>query len=364
MNKNILAAAKEQIIAAIKTVTDGILPIEVSATYTTDDGLEYGLLAKSEINPEGLVLLDLHNGPDTNPTEFPIEQMKASELAQILVDVTKQKEILQKKKRDELNDYMDRVADAVAEHYGHNVPYTASINQSELPWVLELLKERDERDLEKTHLNGEKYADIILDTCRFLASNGFLFPREMKEASLYDFEMYARAHEDEILDDIRKAYEDDWNEDWLAEDETEDKGEDPQRKAEEAMNLAMRDFGKNLPFFTADYNSDSDQLSIMMEPDTLGYSPTGAAITDERIEVYADEGFYKVFYETERGPFTGGGLLDGSSQEEIEKAAALYEGNCFYEKEPENLHIIFDACRRAGMYPKIIKLTYKDLLPF
>lgn len=207
---NILANARKAIIQAVISITEGLLPLEISHPVQDNNGCEYGLLDRSVLHPDTLSLFDSHNSPDTNPTEFPVAQMKASDLALILHDATLAREAAQRAKRQKLEDDMVEIADAIGEEKGQNVPYVASINLSEFPWVVELLKDDDERNLETTIWNGEKYADIILSTCRFLAWNGNKFPKEMKDATLEQFLAYAREHEDEILDDIREDVEDDY----------------------------------------------------------------------------------------------------------------------------------------------------------
>ena len=201
---NILANARKAIIQAVISITEGLLPLEISQAVQDDNGCEYGLLDRSVLHPETLSLFDSHNGPDTNPTEFPVAQMKASDLALILHDATLAREAAQRAKRQKLEDDMVEIADAIGEEKGQNVPYVASINLSEFPWVLELLKEDDEREWDG------KSRENILDTCRFLAWNGNKFPEEMKDATFEQFLAYAREHEDEILDEIREDVEDDY----------------------------------------------------------------------------------------------------------------------------------------------------------
>ncbi len=366
MEKNALAKARKDILRALVAICgNNILPLNISRTVQDGNGCEYGLLDRSVLHPDTLSLFDSHNGPDTNPTEYPIEQMKASDLALILHDAAFAREAAQRAKRQRLEDDMDEIADAIAEEKGQNVPYVASIDLSEFPWVIELLKDPEEMDW------NEKNIENIIDTCRFLASNGNKFPKEMKDATFEQFLAYAREHEDEILDEIRKDVENDYKDSVGAEfgtnprktslQEIEREHEQVLKENEKIAFLAIRYLADtNLPFSEARYDRRSDRLTIRMNQYTLGCSPTGAKITDASIHLLCDLGYYTIHYESEKGPFTAAGLFNGNSREEIENAASHYEGNLFYENEPDFLHLILEACDKAGRVPTHIKLTYEE----
>ena len=192
---------RKPIIEILSSLPGDMLPVRISNPVKTRDGLEYGLLGRSVVDPDRLVLFDSNNGPDTNPTEMPLEQFKESALARMLVDAMGAVESDRYYKRECLLEDMDEIADAIADECGHNVPYVPSIDLSEFPFVIELLKD-DEKD--------EKEKENILSTCRFLAENGNKFPETMKNASYKEIRTYALEHEDEILADIRRDVEYDY----------------------------------------------------------------------------------------------------------------------------------------------------------
>lgn len=193
-------AAKKDILRLLSSLPGDIYPLQLRnpSAAVRDNGFEYALLDRSKVRPDELSLFDLHNGPDTNPTECPVSQMEASTLALVLSEVLAAAESLRYSKRQRLLDDMEEIAGAIADEKGQNVPYCASIDLSVFPLVVELLNGP-----------GGEGADT-LSTCRFLAANGNKFPEEMKEASLEEFRAYALEHEDEILDDIREDVEYDY----------------------------------------------------------------------------------------------------------------------------------------------------------
>ena len=81
---------KKTILEAIGVAIDSFpphyLPIKTTWTVHDGNGCEYGLVTRSALDG-GLVLLDLHNGPDTNPCEMPVAQLESSLLLGILRDI-------------------------------------------------------------------------------------------------------------------------------------------------------------------------------------------------------------------------------------------------------------------------------------
>ena len=81
---------KKTILEAIGVAIDSFpphyLPIKTTRTVHDGNGCEYGLVTRSALDG-GLVLLDLHNGPDTNPCEMPVAQLESSLLLGILRDI-------------------------------------------------------------------------------------------------------------------------------------------------------------------------------------------------------------------------------------------------------------------------------------
>lgn len=347
---NSLADARKAVIRTIISISEDILPLMVSHPVPDDNGCEYGLLDRSVLHPGTLSLFDCHNGPDTNPTEFPVSQMKASDLALILHDATLAREAAQRAKRQKLEDDMVEIADAIAEEKGQNVPYVASIDLSEFPWVLELLKEDGERDWKE-----EDRRELILDTCRFLAANGNKFPTEMEEASFEEFLAYAREHEDDILDEIRKDVESDYEDAtghaFPSLDGTESRYILLENKAagEEAARLCLL-----LPQVRgAAYDTRGDTLDVTVKSGTLGKSPRLARNESAFVHLCPDYGYYTVHYETGKGPLTIGGMFDGNDGVAEEITGYPY----IHEKEPEWLVPLLDACYKAGRDPSWIRVT-------
>lgn len=192
---------RKPIIELLFSLPEEIHPVRISNPVTTGDGLEYGLLGRSVQDPRHLALFDSNNGPDTNPTEMPLGQFKESELALMLADAMSAMEERRYSKRARLLEDMEEIADAIADECGQNVPYVASIDLSEFPFVIELLEDKGWDEKEK---------ETILSTCRFLAENGNKFPVEMKNASFEEFRAYALEHEDIIIKEIRGDVEYDY----------------------------------------------------------------------------------------------------------------------------------------------------------
>ena len=89
----------------------------------------------------------------------------------------------------EILDLIAESADAIAEHFGHNVPYCESMDMSlfHQPILAMLDDPKDQPDL----------GDL-----QFLAENNRLLPDSLAKASLDEFRAYCKEHRDEILDEI------------------------------------------------------------------------------------------------------------------------------------------------------------------
>ena len=100
----------------------------------------------------------------------------------------------------EVLDLIAETADAIADHYGMNVPYCESMDMSLFHEPILAMLEDDE---------------AYLDDLQFLASNGRLLPEELQDATMGQFQEYCKEHRREILDEIEqecRAYLDAYSE--------------------------------------------------------------------------------------------------------------------------------------------------------
>lgn len=214
-NKKVTRAA---LLAVLASLPKTLFPLRVLTTVEDDNGCEYGYLAPSMCpGREGeYALFDLYNGPETNPCECPVAQMREADLKALLREVAETfpasvpqqvKDLIapDPEKRQKVWDDMDAIAEAVAEEAGQNLPYCPSIDFSVFPYLVALLFDEEQRKANGCDFLDQ--GDETLNTLRFLADNGRLIPTTLKGADMETYEKYIRYHEDGILDEIREDIE-------------------------------------------------------------------------------------------------------------------------------------------------------------
>lgn len=88
---------------------------------------------------------------------------------------------------------IEETADAIAEHFGHDVPYCESMDMSLFHQPIMVLLDDDDADL---------------DDLQFMASNNCILPDSLAEATMDEFRAYCKEHRDEILDEIESECQD------------------------------------------------------------------------------------------------------------------------------------------------------------
>ena len=101
-------------------------------------------------------------------------------------------------KAEQLWNYIMNVIGLCADTYGHNVQYTVSMDCSYIPDILRLfLTDDDEIDSKQ---------ESFLDGLHFLADNGRILPKKLKNASLEEIRDYVYEHDRNILGKIEMAF--------------------------------------------------------------------------------------------------------------------------------------------------------------
>lgn len=206
------------LLAALASLPKTLFPLRVLTTVEDDNGCEYGCLAPSMCpgREREHALFDLYNGPETNPCEYPVAQLREADIKAILreIDETFPASVPQAvkdliapdpQKRQKVWDDMDAIAEVVAEEAGQNLPYCPSIDFSVFPYLVALLFDEEQRKANGCDFLDQ--GDETLNTLRFLADNGRLIPTTLKGADMETYEKYIRYHEDDILDEIREDIE-------------------------------------------------------------------------------------------------------------------------------------------------------------
>lgn len=89
----------------------------------------------------------------------------------------------------EILDLIGVAADAIADHYGMNVPYCESIDMSLFHQPILAMLDDD---------------DAYLGDLQFLAQNNRILPKSLSKATMDEFRVYCKEHRDEILDEIER----------------------------------------------------------------------------------------------------------------------------------------------------------------
>ena len=90
----------------------------------------------------------------------------------------------------EILDLIADAADAIADHYGMNVPYCESMDMSLFHQpVLAMLDDEEEGEPD-------------LGDLQFMAKNGRILPPSLADATMEEFKAYCKERRDEILDEI------------------------------------------------------------------------------------------------------------------------------------------------------------------
>ena len=100
-----------------------------------------------------------------------------------------------------INERIDKVANLIAGHYGHNVPYCESMDMSLFPVVVAMCSDELEKEIKECY---KDYPESLTEDLRFLAVNGRLLPKTLKDASLDEFRNHIRKNQKGILDEIAK----------------------------------------------------------------------------------------------------------------------------------------------------------------
>lgn len=102
----------------------------------------------------------------------------------------------QAKKLAEVRSIISDTLDLIVEQYGHNVPYSASMDGSFFPIILDVAENDDVND-------------SVISDLRFLAENGRILPDTLKSADMQEFKAYIDENLDEILENIESEIKSD-----------------------------------------------------------------------------------------------------------------------------------------------------------
>lgn len=96
-----------------------------------------------------------------------------------------------------IQDFND-LAVAIADAHGHNVPYTESMDISELPILLMLIVP------DEWNSTCCDFAEATLSTCRFLSKNGGILPQSLEGSTLQQFQDYIIENQEHIVSQIQE----------------------------------------------------------------------------------------------------------------------------------------------------------------
>lgn len=105
------------------------------------------------------------------------------------------------RKAEDLRQDLIVIYNIVAEEMGMNIDYCKSMNGSLFPTVVDIILGEAE---------DYKKESIVQDDYQFLASNGFILPETLKDATYETIKNYVFDNADTILDTIREWAESDY----------------------------------------------------------------------------------------------------------------------------------------------------------